>query len=364
MRIPLMTLLLALVLSATVTAQPPHVEPCEAGPEIELPTYKPSDAPFVTLEGNRFVTDGETFTLRGLNYYPTNYPWRRFLTESDDETLQTEMALIRDTGFNSLRIFLWNAALFDCDGRGTNPNPDAFARLDGVMQTAAEHDLYLIVTLNDLPHLPELYDNPAYTVTQTQVIVERYMDEGIILAWDLRNEGDIDYDGVNFFKPGTVAQDTVLDWLAEASQQVRELDENHLITAGWRYNEQHTLPYVDFVSFHHWRGAEQLRDRLEAMAYEKPVLLQEFGYTTFDFSGEVQATAIRDVVRLVEDERDDVLGWMVWTAFDFPLTATCYPGDCVSADNREHHFGIWHSDGTEKPAVAAIVNEMARLDER
>lgn len=328
--------------------------------------YTPTadDPEFVTLAGDLFTLADDTFTLRGVNYYPANYPWRRFLTETDEATLQHDFALLQRTGFNSVRIFLWNEALFDCEAHGAVPNPAAFARLDAVMRQAAAHDLYLIVTLNDLPVLEgdaALYNNPSHIIEQTAFIVQRYRDEPAILAWDLRNEGDIDYDGVNLFKPGTVSQEAVISWLAATSRQVRELDTNHLITAGWRYNEQHTAPYVDFISFHHWRGAANLRERLNRMDYDSPILLQEFGFTTFDVTQEQQAAAVRDVVRLIEEERGDVLGWMVWTAFDFPLTATCYPGTCQSLDNREHHFGLWHSDGTPKPAIDVLTAELERL---
>ncbi|MEO0562162.1 MAG: cellulase family glycosylhydrolase [Chloroflexota bacterium] len=330
----------------------------------ELPAYTPtSDQPFVTLSNDGFSVDGQPLRLRGVNYYPAAYPWRRFLTETDPATLDRELSMLAEAGFNSLRIFLWNEALFQCEGDGAVPEPAAFARLDSVFDAAAQHGFYVMPTLNDLPDLEAypLYDNPPHIIAQTAFIVERYRDEPTIIAWDLRNEGDIDYDGFNAFDQGAFPQSDVIDWLAETSTAVRALDDNHLITAGWRFNEQHTAPYVDFISFHHWRGADTLRSRLARMGHDKPVLLQEFGFTTWDLSEDVHATAIRDVVRLVEYERPDVLGWMVWTAFDFPLTATCYPGDCISADNREHHFGLYYPDGTPKPAAKILIEELETL---
>lgn len=338
---------------------------CEDAPPLEA--YQPtSDAPFVTLDDatGRFAVDNEPFIVRGVNYYPANYPWRRFLTETDQTTVQTEFALLQETGFNTLRIFLWNEALFPCAEDKTIPDAEAFQRLDMLMGEAAAHDLYLLVTLNDLPDLTDtpLYDNPEHVQAQTEVIVTRYRDEPAILAWDLRNEGDIDYDSVKLFEEDWFPRSDVIGWLEQTSAQVNALDDNHLITAGWRFNEQHTLPYVDFISFHHWQGAASLRERVQAMGYDKPALLQEFGYPTSDIGIDQQAQAIRDVVRLVEDERSDIMGWMIWTAFDFPLTATCYPGECVSVDNREHHFGIWYSDYTPKPAVDLLTAELARLD--
>lgn len=53
-------------------------------------------------------------------------------------------------------------------------------------------------------------------------------------------------------------------------------------------------------------------------------------------------------------ETEGLLGWMIWTAFDFPQSATCFPSPCESTDNAEHHFGIWESDYTPKPAAEYI----------
>jgi len=333
-------------------AQPP----CEATP-VELPPYEPtSDVDFIRLTDGTFTFEGEPYEVRGVNYYPAQFPWRRFLTETTRDVLHVELDTMWDAGFNTLRIFLWNAALFQCDGRSAVPNAEAFERLDMIIDETAAHGFRLIVTLNDMPDLTEmpLYDNPPHVVAQTEIIVSRYHEEPSILAWDLRNEGDIDYDGFNVFDRGQFRRDAVIVWLAATSEAVREIDENHLITAGWRYNEQHTIPYVDFISFHHWRDARSLARRLNAIGYDKPLLLQEFGYTTWDRTPEEQAEQIAEVVTLIEDDHPEMLGWMIWTAFDFPTTATCYPGECVSADNREHHFGIWESDATPKPAALAV----------
>ncbi len=345
---PVLMLMLAVVVAfAPVHAQPEACEP----PGLFTPTDLTD---FVALDGATFTLDGEPYRVRGINYYPSAYPWRRFLTETDAETLDRELALMADVGFNTLRIFLWNEALF-VDGE---PCADAFHRLDGVMAAAANHNFRLIVTLNDLPPLPDIYTNPP--TTETDFIVRRYRDEAAILAWDLRNEGDIDYNGYNILDAGLVAREVVLNWLAETSDQVRGLDDNHLITAGWLRDEQDTEPYVDFVSFHHWQGAESLQSRVARIDLDKPLLLEEIGFTTFDITEAQQAAGLGDVVRFAEG--DALLGWMVWTAFDFPLEATCYPSPCISQDNREHHFGIWYTDYTPKPAVGMIRRELRRID--
>ncbi|MEL6307620.1 MAG: cellulase family glycosylhydrolase, partial [Chloroflexota bacterium] len=201
MRYPIIATLLLLLVNCTVYAQddlpplttctPEQIEQAHA----QTGNYIPTDiSGFVTLENGQFTVDSEPFYVRGVNYYPAQYPWRRFLTETDIPSVEQELTLLRETGFNTLRIFLWHQALFQCPGSDGVPNIGVIQRLDGIIQTASNAGFRLIVTLNDLPDLEDyfLYDNPLHTQQQVTYIVSRYRDEPAILAWDLRNEGDID----------------------------------------------------------------------------------------------------------------------------------------------------------------------------
>lgn len=150
-----------------------------------LGDYVPSTMEgFVSLEDNQFMINDEIYSVRGINYYPAQYPWRRFLSESDADTISQEMTLMREANLNTLRIFVWNQAIFQCYGSGAVPNAYNFQRLDEMIRLAGIMGFRLIVTLNDLPDLINypLYDNPSHVVEQTAFIVERYKDEPAILA--------------------------------------------------------------------------------------------------------------------------------------------------------------------------------------
>lgn len=138
---------------------------------------------------------------------------------------------------------------------------------------------------------------------------------------------------------------------------MRELDPNHLLTAGWLYDSWSTAGYVDFVSFHHWQDDVRLRERIVEIRAntDKPILLEEFGYSTTDVTPETQATLVAGVIQAADDNA--LLGWLAWTAFDFPLDSTCLPAPCVSADNREHHFGLWYADYIPKPVIEYLTSE-------
>jgi hypothetical protein len=331
---------------------------CEGLPaNTTLESYEPTDtAEFVTLRERQFYVGDAPFAARGVNYYPTYFPWRRFLTETSLDTVRAELDILQGAGLNTLRLFLWYAPLFACDG--AVPVTETFTLFDNIIHEAAARGFRLIVTLNDLPDLTDypLYSDPLHNQAQTAFIVQRYREERAILAWDVRNEGDIDY-GSNNPLNTRFARDDVLAWLEVTTGRVRELDANHLLTAGWLHDSWSTADYVDFVSFHHWQDELHLRERLAEIRThtDKPILLEEFGYSTTDMTPEAQAALIHGVIQAAGDE--DLLGWLVWAAFDFPLDSTCLPTPCVSADNREHHFGLWYADYTPKPAVAYLSSD-------
>jgi endo-1,4-beta-mannosidase len=312
-----------------------------------LPAYTPTQNVFVEIVDGAFYAGGVRFVVRGVNYYPVQSPWRRFITETTRETLRHEFTVMRGAGLNTLRVFLWHEPLFQCGG--TVPDPEAFIWLDAFIHQAADAGFRLIVTLNDLPDLETfpLYDAPEHTQAQTRYIVSRYRYEPAIMAWDLRNEGDIDY-------RERFEREAVLAWLEVTSAMVREADPNHLVTAGWLSDSLATAPYVDFLSFHHWQGAGVLAARIAALrqASDQPILLQEVGFSTLGYSETEQATMLAQVIDTAEGR--DLAGWLVWTAFDFPREATCTPPDCPSPNNSEHYFGLWRTDYSPKPAAEVV----------
>jgi hypothetical protein len=315
----------------------------------ELPPYAPtSSAPFVSVEESRIVLGEEDFLIRGVNYYPRHAPWGRFLTEGNLDEIAEELDLIAGVGLNTLRIFLWYEPLFTCAPEEATPVPETFAKLDKLIALAGERNLHLIVTLNDLP---DLYFRPLYTDwarydAQTAYIVSRYRDEPTILAWDLRNEADLDYgarDGSGRFE-----RESVLAWLTHTAEVVRANDANHLITAGWWGDAAETAAAVDILSFHHWTDAAELKSRIDALREQssKPILIEEMGYPSWGEGGEAfQAETLEKVIEIAGQSQ--VAGWLIWTAFDF-APANGQP------DNPEYHFGLWRANLTPKPALDAL----------
>lgn len=318
------------------------------------PLATPEVSQFVTARGDQLYLNGEIFKVRGVNYYPRRAPWYRFGNADISEVI-AEFDAIAQAGFNTVRVFLRYEALFQCEPEDAIPDETAFARIDVLFELARDRNLKLIVTLNDLPDLAfrPLYTDWAHHDARTTYIVRRYRNDPVILAWDLRNEGDLDY-GIRPEDEPRFTQGEVLAWLAHTSALVRRHDPHHLITAGWWANPFVTEPYVDILSFHHWFDASVLASRIgyyRELSSDKPLMLQEVGYPGYRTGGfglrseAEQAEILGEVVRLAEAK--NLSGWLVWAAFDFVPE----PG---RSPNHEHFFGLWRTDLTPKPALEAL----------
>jgi hypothetical protein len=314
----------------------------------------PDPSQFIYTQGDQLYLNGELFKAKGVNYYPRHAPWYRFIEESDILEVATELDAIKQAGFNTIRVFLRYEPLFICQPEDAIPNETAFAKIDKLFELARERDLMMIVTLNDLPDLTfrPVYRDWDHYDAQTVYIVRRYRNESGVLAWDLRNEGDLDY-GVRPGDNPRFTQDEVITWLDHISQLVREHDSHHLLTAGWWGNPTITSPYVDILSFHHWFTAEQLQARIQDYKQhnDKPLMLQELGYHSWadaphdQRDGMGQADILARTVQVTEGE--DISGWVIWTAFDFvPEPGKPY--------NFEHFFGLWQTDLTPKPVLQVL----------
>lgn len=342
------------------TVIPPAECDADAADEVSagLLDYNPQEGDFVTLEETEFVLDGESYPVYGMNYFPRDTPFHYFLTKTDLEAVETEMSLMQASGLNTLRIFLYNTDLFICPDTNAIPIAENIARLDEIIQLATEHNLRLIMVLNNDPDLTyhPLYSNPQSVQMQTRFIVERYRNEPTILAWDVRDRGDADYRYEDF------TREQVLTWVAETVILIREIDPKHPVTAGWWQNTVDTAPLVDFVSFQFYGEYADFRQEIANIRASagKPILLSAIGYSTFALDEIAQRNLLFQAFE--EVEQNELLGWIVYMAFDYPRTVTCIEPDCPGSGQVIDHYGIWNTSYFRKLAVDAV-EIMTRVQE-
>ncbi|MFW5748642.1 MAG: hypothetical protein ACOCYT_03425 [Chloroflexota bacterium] len=335
----------------------PALPSCEPGLvdllRSQVPPYVPYDpgAAFVSVDGDRLVVEGLPFTVRGVHYYPRDFPRERFLRSMRLADVQFELELMQRAGLNLLRVDLRHDALFTCPGDGAVPRPDNLSSLDAFIQAAAAADFRLILVLNvdaDLARYP-LYDMPGHVRAQMTYLAKRYADEAAVMAYDLRDSGDRDYGA------GPWPEAVVLGWLADAAVLVRQAAPRQLVTAGWSNAAFVTADVVDFVSFQHSGELEPLRQEIANLkaATAKPILLASIGYdsATQDELGQRQS-----YYRAFEAvERNALVGWVVAAAFDHPLPLLCPPEEpgCL-VDEAEARSGLWNTSYFPKRALDAV----------
>jgi len=316
-----------------------------------LATYTPTSGSFVRIQDTSFVLNKARYPIYGVNYYPREYPFKRFLTQTPVNVMAAEMDIIRQAGINTLRIFLRYDDLFVCPGSGAVPNAEAFARLDSIFQLASQKQLHVIAVLNqdaDLIRYP-LYDSPPYIAAQTQFLVERYRSEPALLAWDVRDRGDQDY------LSGLFTRETVLTWLADTARLIRRTDPNHPLTAGWWEDSWVTEPLVDFVSFQFYGEYEPLRQTMAIVrdnVPRKPILLISIGYSTHLLDEIAQRNLLYQALEEVSSNR--LAGWVIYLAFDFPYDVTCTPPDCPGEERDINRYGLWNTSYFPKLAVDGV----------
>ncbi len=304
-----------------------------------MPTYTPSAGAFVRLENNVLVANNQAIAVRGVIYEPRDTPGERLFTASTAEAVAEELTLIADAGFNTLRVHLYHDALFQCPGDGAIPVPDAFTRLDALIRDAAARGLRLMLVLHHEPDLTTypLYDSPGHTTAQTEYLVRRYADEPAILAWDVRDSGDLDY------TRGGIPREQVIAWLTRTTQALRQHAPNHLVTAGWNSDAAATAPFVDVVSFQQYGSTDELRQQIALLRTQtdQPLLLAGVGYPLVDGDELRQRDNLYEA--LLAAENNGLLGWAIFTAFDSPSDV------CVECAR----FGLWNANYFPKLALDA-----------
>jgi hypothetical protein len=283
----------------------------------------------ITVDGGEFVDrrTGSTFVPRGVNYFVLEkagdrYDDRVFSPAAyDRDAMAADFAALSSRGYNTVRMFVDSCRSgADCIGRpdGAGLNDAYLDVIAEVMQLAADHDLLLLLTSNDLPdqggywagvdadrsaHFPG-YRNSHVFVSQGHDATVRYWDDllsglaqrgarfDVVFAWSILNEqwlfsgqpplslseGRVEtatgaYDVAEPDQRRAMVVDNMRELISRAAAVIREHDPDALVTMGFfapqfpnptgigadRYVD--TAPLVkdsdlDFFDFHAYPGED------------------------------------------------------------------------------------------------------------
>jgi endo-1,4-beta-mannosidase len=343
---------LAAVVVATVGVQRRGVGGCDA-PPARLTAVNLAPGDFVQASETSLVLAGKPFHVHGANYYPSHLPWDHFWPEYDQKVIDGDFSRFAAWGLNTVRVFI----RFDQFGGG-EVSPAALDKLADLLSRASNHGLLVIPTLFDF-HSEYLPSSWPRDDRQLRALVLRFRDDPTILAWDIKNELDLDYP-----RHGKA---TVNAWLVHEVALARQYDGRHLITVGWA-TADHALASpvaVDVVSFHLYEPVSRLTSayaELRRQVSNRPLLLEEFGSTTWSAT-RASADMEREQARYYSGvldflARSDAAGFAMWTPYDLENI----PPDVGSPSRTaiEAQYGVIRLDGSAKPALKVLMTALRR----
>ncbi len=316
-------------------------------PDTTKPKQEKGSGVFQVKNKKLYYQD-QAFFLKGINYYPQKTPWDMYGDQFDLKQMAIDFGKIKGLGLNTIRIFV----PYEDFGK-EQVRPEKLDKLEKVLNLAKQKQLFVVVTLFDF------YGNYAvldwtHTHRHAESLLTRFKDHPAILAWDVKNEPDLDFEsrGAN----------NVKGWLKTTIAQMRTFAPNHLITVGWSKPEAaiYLEQEVDFVSFHYYKPFAQLAADYKMLnnLIDKPLVLQEFGMSSYSgwfnfWQGGKKAQA--DYHRKMHDfilQND--LSFMAWTLYDFDAIPRSVVGRWPWRKAYQKHFGFFTTQGKPKPAATYL----------
>ena len=240
---------------------------------------KNNGKPFLKVKGQDIVTpNGESFLIQGINLgnwlNPEGYMflfkdvssyrlidqafremvgpdftdqfWKTF---KDNYITREDIAYIKQTGMNSIRLPFHYKLFTDEDYMGLKSNQDGFARVDSVIKWCKAEGLYVILDMHDAPggqtgdNIDDSYGYPWLFESETskqlfceiwKKIADRYKNEPTVLGYDLLNEPIATY-----FTNKEEINKLLVPVYKRGVEAIRSVDPNHIILSGgaqWNSN--------------------------------------------------------------------------------------------------------------------------------
>lgn len=240
---------------------------------------KNNGKPFLKVKGQDIVTpNGESFLIQGINLgnwlNPEGYMflfkdvssyrlidqafremvgpdftdqfWKTF---KDNYITREDIAYIKQTGMNSIRLPFHYKLFTDEDYMGLKSNQDGFARVDSIIKWCKAEGLYVILDMHDAPggqtgdNIDDSYGYPWLFESETskqlfseiwKKIADRYKNEPTVLGYDLLNEPIATY-----FTNKEEINQLLVPVYKRGVEAIRSVDPNHIILLGgaqWNSN--------------------------------------------------------------------------------------------------------------------------------
>lgn len=291
--------------------------------------------------------------LKGINYYPKDTPWDTFGKKFSDNIINQDFKIIKNMGLNTVRVFI------QYEDFGKNSvNLKKLALLKKLLDKAEKNNLDVLITLFDFYGD---YDVSNWTLTHrhAETIVKYIKDHPALLAWDIKNEPDLDFDSRGRLQ--------VLSWLELMIENIKNWDKNHPVTIGWSSPEAgiELADKVDFVSYHYYRKVENFEsayNTLKAHVPNKPKVLQEYGMSSYKglwnlYTGINEQGQLEYYKNMQGILKANKIPFLFWTLYDFKNVPSAVAGSLPWKTKKQHFFGCLDSIGNKKPAYYQLAEK-------
>jgi hypothetical protein len=306
--------------------------------------------PIYTVKNNQILQNKIPYTIKGINYYPKNSAWDTFGERFNKDTIAVDFDIMKKANLNTVRVFIQYG-----DFGKAKIIPEKLEKLKVLLDLAEAKKLAVIVTLFDF-YSDYTIDSWTLTHRHAEQIVSTFKDHKAILAWDLKNEPNLDFENRD--------KDNVLSWLDHITTVVKENDPTHLITIGWSNSVEATnlADKMDFISYHFYNDMQHLEYETNKLlkTTKKPVVIEEFGVPSYGgmwnlWEGSIKKQAAYHQKMQTYFKKNNY-SFMSWTLYDFPHVPDQVAGKWPWQKMRQKKFGFIDDKGNNKPAFKYISN--------
>lgn len=300
------------------------------------------------VEENKILKNGKPFIIKGINYYPKNAAWDMYGPEFNKDTIAADFDIISKAKLNTIRIFI----PFDDFGK-EYVNEDKIQKLITVIDLAKSKNLDVIVTLFDF-YGDYSVNNWTITHRHAEKIVLACKDLDNILAWDIKNEPDLDFE--------TRGSHNVKAWLENMIGLVKKFDPTHLVTIGYSNIKSGEIlkEKVDFISYHFYEDISLFETKLAQLKQTttKPLVVQEFGMSSnigfWSWFGNTRNNQALYHQQMQTIFKTNQISFVSWTLYDFPEVPNKVAGKYPWIKSKQKQFGFIDINGKPKPSFKYI----------
>lgn len=291
----------------------------------------------------------EGLNIKGINYYPKDTPWDMFGANFDTKAISKDFNIIKDAGLNTIRIFI------PYKGFGkANVISEKLEKLQRILDLAETNHIKVVVTLFDFYGD---YSILNWTLNQrhAETIISKFKNHNAIIAWDIKNEPDLDFDSRN--------KVNVIAWLKSMIAFVKVTDKNHPVTIGWSNAKSASvlMDDVDYVSFHYYKNINDLEVTFKSLKQDipnKPIIISEFGVSSYKGLWKPFGSSKGKQAKYHKKAQDifskNNIQFMSWTLYDFKKIPKEVVGGLPWRKKPQKQFGFIDDNGAKKASFEFI----------